>query len=142
MITVTQVPNSHIAKIWPQVVPFLLKGAKYWEDFYGVEDFLKASMSGDMQLWLHIRDKQIKAVLFTSLLVYPKGKYLRYLYAGGSDLRVWQSYAYLIENWAKAQGAVGWEILGRQGWNKVAKRRLQTKGAIFFGSYSCGKFGD
>lgn len=142
MVTITQVPNNLVAKIWPQVVPHLLKGAKYWEDFYGIEDFLKAAMKGDMQLWVYIKDKKLKAVCFTSLINYPKATYLRYMYAGGSDLRVWRSYAYVIENWAKSRGATGWEILGRDGWNRVGKTYLQKKGAVFFGSYSCGKFGE
>ena len=142
MVTLTQLPNNLIARIWPQVVPHLEKGRKHWEDFYGIEDFLMACIKGSMQLWVFIRDKKITAVAFTSLLTYPKATYLRYMYAGGSDLRVWRDYAYVIENWAKAKGAVGWEILGRDGWDRVAKRYLKYNGALLKGSYISGKFGD
>lgn len=142
MVTVTQVPNHLIARIWPQVVPHMEKGRKHWEDFYGIEDFLTSCIKGDMQLWVCIIDKKVKAVLFTSLLKYPKATYLRYLYAGGSDLRVWRNYAYLVEDWAKAQGAVGWEILGREGWDRIIKKVLNKSGAPVRGSYSTAKFGD
>lgn len=142
MISVVQVPNNLVTKLWPQVVPHMEKGRKYWEDFYDIEDFLTASIKGDMQLWLFIRDKKVSAVVFTSLLVYPKGTYLRYLYAGGNGLRVFRSYAYVMENWAKSRGAIGWELLGRDGWQKQVDRVLSKKGPVFKGSYFCAKFGD
>lgn len=139
MVSLVQVPNSYVAKLWPQVVPHLLKGRKYWEDFYGLEDFLTMCIRGDLQLWVYIRDKKIKSIGLTALITYPKATYLRYLYVGGEDLRVWREYAYVMENWAKANGATGWEVLGRPGWERIVKKHF-AHSSIFEGAYFQGKF--
>lgn len=140
-VSLVQVPNKLIARIWPQAVPWLEKGREYWEDFYDLDDFLRLCIKGDLQLWVYIKDKKVKGVLISALIVYPKAVYLRYLYAGAEDLRVWQNYAYLVENWAKSHGATGWEVLGRN-WGPVVTKKFDSSQGLKKGHYFFGKFGD
>jgi len=140
MVTISQVPNKLVNKLWPQVLPFLEKSREYWESYYDPEDLKERCVKGNMQLWVQVLDKKLATVLMTELISYPKCIHLRYTLISGRDLRVAKKYVYIIENWAKLHGAVGWEILGRPEWAAFAKRVFgkPEQSAIWLS----GKFGD
>lgn len=139
-VTISQVPNKLVERLWPQCVPILEKAREYWERYYDLKDIKERCIKGNMQLWVQVIDKKIVTVLVTELISYPKCIYLRYTLIAGKDLRVAKKYVYIIENWAKLHGAVGWEILGRAGWLRFASKTFgePEKQALWLS----GKFGD
>lgn len=121
IVNISSVPPKYLPKIWPQVIPHLLKGEKYWERFYSLDDICAEILAQRMQLWVMIIDKKIKCILLTCIVSYPRGDYLRYVYIGGEGLRVAKDYAYIVENWARERGAIGFEVLGRDPWLRWMK---------------------
>lgn len=135
------IPGILIDYLWPQVEPLLEKGRSYWEDFYELDDLRIACKNGSFQLWVQIRDLEVKTVLLTGLVEYPKGIFLRYSYLGGSHLREAMRCGYIIEDWAKSHGAIGFEIIGRPGWASFIERvHLGKKETITGAIWLCGKF--
>ena len=139
-VTVCQVPNKTVEKLWRQVLPILLKAKRYWDRYYDADDIKERCIKGNMQLWVQVIDRKIVTVLITELISYPKCIYLRYTLIAGKNLRVAKKYAYIIENWAKMHGAVGYEILGRTGWLAFVERNFGEPevSAVWL----CGKFGE
>lgn len=92
-IPVTIVANSLIEDVWYQVAPLLLKGEQYWKDYFNIDDIKRACIEGTMQLWVGVNG-EISMCAITTIDVYPRAKFLRFVYIGG---RGWKYVAHSHE---------------------------------------------
>lgn len=114
-VPVTIVANSLIEDVWYQCVPLLMKGEKYWCDYFTLDDIKFACIDGKMQLWVGVNG-EISVLALTTIDVYPRSKFLRFVYCGG---RGWRHVAHshkMIEMFAKKHGCVGMDAIAREGW--------------------------
>jgi hypothetical protein len=129
------VPPLHVNDIWFKVLPHLMKGKEYWEDFYTIEQIKDALVLGRQQLWVMV-DRPGKILLFaclTQIDEFPNKRVLRILYLGGSDLhRGMIKEMAKIEKWALEKGATMVDFLGRPEWAGLMKaRKYEVPGYVF-----------
>jgi len=130
-VPVTIVANSLIDDVWYQIAPLLLKGEKYWSDYYAINDIKEACRGGTLQLWVGVRGREITVVALTTILVYPRNKYLCFIYCGG---RRWHSVSHShadVVKYAKEHGCAGIDIIARSGWERLLAIFGYKKRAVY-----------
>lgn len=123
----TPVANHMISAIFPKVRPLLEKGEKYWKDYYTLYDIKRLLIKGNLQLWVGVEGSEIKLMMLTTLVVYPRSVWLRLLYIGGERMTDALYYLPTVENWGKSRGAMGTEAVTRDGWLKLIKNTRLAK---------------
>lgn len=128
------VPALHIQDLWFKLLPHLMKGEKYWNQFFDIEDIRHELILGRQQLWIMVEkdQKKILCVVLTQLDQFPKCRVLRILYLGGEDLYpgMMKEMARL-EQWALDHGATMIDFLGRKEWEKlVGKLGYKATGVV------------
>jgi hypothetical protein len=121
--------NCSIALVSPEDVPYLWEKISshienmmpHSEGELAPEDFHEALISGEMQLWLAIEDKEVIASMVSQIINYPKKRILRIISIGGEDMDKWITHLPTVENWALAAGCYSLECWGRKGWLKILK---------------------
>lgn len=107
-------------KFWP-IAQEYLKEAIELNGALDAEDVLELIQQERMQLW-GIHDGDLKAVMVTEVVIYPKKKILRVALIGGHDMYLWSDVVvHTLEQFGKELGAVGIEGAGRRGWVKNLK---------------------
>lgn len=82
------------------------------------EDVLSLIKQEKAQLW-GIHDGDLKAVMVTEVIIYPKKKRLNVMLIGGHEMYLWNDVVVkTLEAFGKSHGAVEIEGAGRRGWVK------------------------
>jgi hypothetical protein len=115
---------------WEAATPFLQKAIDLNRGEFDIDDIYQAIKAKDMQLW-GIHDGELKAVMVTEIIIYPKLKRLRVVLNGGILIDTWLDVVMeTLDRFKEAHGCKDVEILGRRGWvKKLAKygyREYQT----------------
>lgn len=129
-IPVTIVANSLIDDVWYQVAPLLLKGKKYWDDYFSLEDIKRECIEGRMQLWVGVNG-EITMCALTTIDVYPRGKFLRIVYIGGRNWRAVAHSHEQIKQFALKHSCVGTDTIARDGWMRLLAYLGYKKRAIY-----------
>ncbi len=108
-----------LATMWDRVVPLLLQGRQYWEEFSTIDALRAQIEAGQMQLWLCLDEDGPFIGFLTQFDIYPKTKVCRIVWISGQGLSRVLYALPSIEIWAKRQGASRVEVLGRVGWIKL-----------------------
>ncbi|HEY4250648.1 MAG TPA: hypothetical protein VGM87_05595 [Roseomonas sp.] len=89
-------------------------------------DVAQRIRDGRAQFW-----QEGETVAVTEMLQYPRGSAVRYWLTAGN---IRQACALLpkIESWAREQGAVRAEALGRTGWTRLARQHGYEPRSILF----------
>jgi hypothetical protein len=89
---------------------------------YLAEDIRHSCEQRDMQLWLILTDSQLRGILVTEVLVYPRKKALRVVMIGGEGLDEWNAEMdRTLEAFARHEGCSLIDAHGRKGWaRKIA----------------------
>jgi len=110
---------DEIESIWHHVQPLLEKSAPHSEGEMEAEDMFPILLSGEMQLWVAIENKEIIAAMVSQIISYPRKKVMRIISIGGSDMEKWMPNFPIFENWALNLGCTSIEAWGRKGWLRV-----------------------
>ncbi len=116
------VPHYHVMDVWMKVLPLIMKGEKHWKDFYSLNQIRRNLIEGTQQLFVIIEDEtDIIACIISQIDQFPTKKIARIAYCGGRRLKPKMMPMVIgqIENWAKREGAVMIDILGRKGWGRL-----------------------
>lgn len=130
-LQITPVSNRLIEKIFVKIVPHLMKGKKFWEDYYDLDDIERALISGKLQLWVGLdgETNTIKLVMLTSIELYPKSKWVRLIYMGGSNFKDAYYFYKELELWARKYDCRGFEVITRDGMERLLRPLKFTKKA-------------
>ncbi len=85
-------------------------------------DWLYSEIMGEgLQLWLVVDpDEKIRAALVTDITPYRNGfKTCLVTVIVGSEPRSWIKLRHVLEDWARDQGCVKIEAIGRVGWKRI-----------------------
>lgn len=108
-------------KFWPAAREYLREAIKL-NGALDDDDVLSLIKSQHMQLW-GIHDGDLKAVMVTEVVNYPKKKYVRVVLIGGHEMEKWnQLVVDSLERFRIEQGANGIEGGGRRGWVKSLEK--------------------
>ena len=91
-----------------------------------IEDYLRAAIEtlarGEYQLWVAFSTdvNTVIGALVTTVTLYPRGRWLCCLFAGGERLDAWKEPARAaIVGYARAFDCIGIQSSGRDGWGRV-----------------------
>ncbi len=113
---ISGVPSEGVERLWPAVEPILARVVGP-EGRFSTADVLAAIKSRRMQLWIGGRPLSSAAV--TEILIYPRRKTCRVIFAAG-DARLIAGGLPLLERWARGMGCDGLEIVTeRDGWARL-----------------------
>lgn len=118
--TIHGVPAERIAYVWAQVAPMF---HKLEQDEFSLNDVHRLLLDRALQLWLVYKNLEVVAVVTTEIIVYPRRKSVKILFAAGAEAAHW---LHLIRDivipWGKSQGCSAIEIEGRPGWEKLINK--------------------
>ena len=107
---------------WPIAKEYLAKSAALSHGAFDLDDIYRRLVSKDAQLWC-VHNGDIKAVIVTQIMIYPKQKRLKLFLLGGEDMAKWEPMVSDVwDRFAKENGCAGIEISGRRGWARNAKQ--------------------
>lgn len=89
---------------------------------YELIDLLAAILEGSQQLWVvfEVPDERIIGALTTAFTVYPRKKYLTGQFLGGESIFRWRKpILELLDKFAIEQGCDGFEMTGREGFERI-----------------------
>lgn len=111
------VQTEDIDQIWPEAAPFIKKAVERNEKFEP-EDIKQLLLDRKAQLWVVVDNKQFIAAIITSIEHSATKKWVRVMWAGGSEIDKWLYAMDVIENWARSIGCHRSMVIGRNGWLK------------------------
>ena len=112
-----QIPAEHIETVWVLAAPVLQRVVDGGGDI-SVEAFRSSLIERERQLWFVWSD-DLEAVFITQLVFTPHGKVANIDALAGENLANWIGLIEGVEDWARAEGCVKVEIVGRRGWSRV-----------------------
>lgn len=108
-------------KFWPAAKEYL-KEAIRLNGALDADDVLELIKQQHMQLW-GIHDGDLKAVMVTEVVNYPKRKHIRVVLIGGHQMHKWASIVVeALDRFRIEQGAQAIEGGGRRGWVKSLEK--------------------
>jgi len=93
--------------------PVLARAVERMEGLASVDDVLQLIVEDRAQFW-----PLGESCAVTELVVYPGGTLCR-IWLGAGDLDELRQVETMIRRWARQQGCLGLEIIGRDGWAKA-----------------------
>lgn len=88
---------------------------------YAIEDVFNNIKSGYWVLWVVHEHSELKAVLITQTIEYPRLKELQIIMCVGENHKDWYSLISKMEEYAKLMGCTKITAITRPGWEKVMK---------------------
>lgn len=115
-VIITMVAPANILKVWPQISP-LIAPALAISDTHETEDIRKQVLSGNAQAWVQWSDK-VDCSVVTEFKNYPNGLWLNVWLSGALEGAkvLWDKFSDEVIEFAKANGCIGIEYTGRDGW--------------------------
>ena len=119
-----------LPQVWPQVKPLFLQNESIWEEYYTIESFPILFQRGRLQLWTMNDEDEFFLAGVTELLIFPKTKVLNIVLIMGSGMKDSLEFLDCTEMWARKQGAMKSNIVGREGFLRVLKPYGYRKRAV------------
>ena len=119
-----------LPQVWPQVKPLFLQNERVWGEYYTIEAFPISFQQGTLQLWTINDEDEFFLAIVTELLIFPKMKVLNILLSVGDELKNSLVFLDCIEMWARKQGALKSNVVGREGFLRVLKPYGYRKRAV------------
>jgi len=115
----TGIPSQEIDEIWEVCEPFIEKAAKKGQSEMTSQDIYNFCKDAKMQLWIVFdSEANIKAVVTTEIINYPKKKVCRIITLGGEEIDNWLHSITVIEAWAEENECHAMETFCRKGFIK------------------------
>lgn len=114
-------PADKIAVVWPDVKPLVQRGLMHSVGEYSVEDIYMMIAVGRMQLWVVSEDIELRGIIITELLPYPREYICQVVIVAGDEIDRWDHHLNAVEEWALELGATSMRAYGRLGWKPRAK---------------------
>lgn len=115
----TGIPSQEIDEIWEACEPYIELGAKKGQSEMTSKDIYNFCKEAKMQLWIVFdSESNIKAVVTTEIINYPKKKVCRVITLGGQEIDNWLHSISVIEAWAEENGCHAMETFCRKGFIK------------------------
>lgn len=110
------IPEHHVARLAPQILPMLTSIAERSRGSLSVEGMFAAFITGKWQLWV-ITEGKIKAIMASELHIQVSGRKAASIhFLTGEDSNSWLHLFDKFEEWARVQGCGVIDILARKGW--------------------------
>tara|TARA_R100000664_G_scaffold27757_2_gene38667 strand:- start:5190 stop:5618 length:429 start_codon:yes stop_codon:yes gene_type:complete len=124
MIYVSGIPSSKISEVWIICKDYIEMGNNKSHEEMTIDDIYEKLLKSEMQLWLIFdEDSNIKSVLTTEIVIYPRKKTCRIVTLGGKGLDDWcEQLLDVIEKWAIENDCVAMETACRKGFIKKIKK--------------------
>ena len=89
-----------------------------------IEDIYEKLLVAEMQLWIvYDEDANIKSVLTTEIVIYPRMKTCRIVTLGGEGMDIWvEQFLDILEEWAIDNDCVAMETACRKGFIKKLEK--------------------
>ena len=115
----TGIPSQEIDEIWEACEPFIEQASKKGQSEMTSQDIYNFCKDAKMQLWIVFdSEANIKAVVTTEIINYPKKKVCRVVTLGGQEIDDWLHSITVIEAWAEENGCHAMETFCRKGFIK------------------------
>lgn len=122
---VSLIPNEHVDSIWPLIGRYMDMAAEYTFGRYTAEDIKDSILNYDHHLWIAFDEgsnNDIKGVVVTNFVQYPRMRCLAMQFTAGEDLKDWKApMLELLQKWAFDNGCDKIESSGRPGWPRVLR---------------------
>lgn len=126
MSTLICVGPADVDRTWPLVSGMIERA--YAETDLFMPDVVAWLKAGGGLLWIAAdRNNRILAALTTSLEPRPSGLVCRLMANCGHELDQWKGLMSQIEDYARSQGCVKVDFVGRRGWSRVFPDFALTK---------------
>lgn len=109
------IPPSRCAEVWPRINE-MLRPAYLG---YRPPDILHDLIDGERLLWVAADPDNVFAAAVTRLIETDDGKVCEIEACAGHDLDRWIGHLAGIEDYARREGAVRFDIKGRPGWKRA-----------------------
>ena len=121
----TGIPLRDLHLAWPELWPLLEPAVRRTPD---KPDVLARLIARDAQLWaVYDDDNKAVAVIVTQITCQSDGKRCRLWLVGGSRVPAWaDDFLCKLEPWARSLGCVALWGAGREGWDRIVKRKGGT----------------
>lgn len=122
-----------IHRIWRGVEPLIQRSLDTIQQSRGVKYLIPEDYKGWMeanlaQLFIVIKDKEIKVVTITQICPYPRFDVLEYLLLGGKELKnCYEILAARVEEFARIENCSHMRVSGRKGLKKLLKNWEEIK---------------
>lgn len=120
MITVNLLTSPIVPEVMPRVATLLTSALARGNGEFLIDDLEDLFLRGVWQLWVQYDEKADLAIACaaTELYQYPQKKscIIRMMAALPGRRGEWMPCLETIERWARSQGCVTMEIIGRDGW--------------------------
>lgn len=119
---VTLVPTEHVEPVWPMIEHYMDQAAEYTFGRYTTDDIKGSLLNFDHHLWMAFKGEEIKGVVVTNFVQYPRLRSLVMQFTAGEDLKEWKGPMLdLLQRWAYDNNCDKIESSGRPGWPRVLK---------------------
>ena len=119
----TGIPSQEIDEIWDACLPFIELASKKGQEEMSAKDIYNFCKDAKMQLWIVFdSDAEIKAVVTTEIVNYPRKKVCRVVTLGGEEIDNWLHSISVIEAWAEEKGCHAIETFCRKGFIKKLEK--------------------
>ena len=129
------VPYGVIYTVIPRILKYLQVSERWTRGRSSVDDILKFILTGQMQLWVVIDGQEISGQVITEVKQYPQCKMLTVQYCAAEPhcMEFVSDEAFgTLERFAKDNGCVGVEMIGRPGWKKeMFKQGYVTRSVMY-----------
>lgn len=123
-VVATGIPLRDLHLAWPELWPLLEPAVRRTPD---KPDVLARLIARDAQLWAVYDDGKAIAAIVTQVTCGPDGKGCRLWLIGGSRVGAWaDDFLFKLELWARSLGCIALWGAGREGWDRIVKRKGGT----------------
>ena len=108
--------------VWDDVEDYLKAAVEEYGSRYTLASTREGLERGEYQLWMaYSTDAHaVIGAVVTTVTLYPRGRWLCCLFAGGERLNAWKDAARdAITNYARALDCIGIQTSSRDGWGRV-----------------------
>ena len=107
--------------VWDETYPFIKKALRHAEGELKPEDIKKHLDSGDLRLWVALKDKDVIASMVTEIIQYPRKRIVRVITLAGKDMNLWYDFLPMVEGYAIRNGCSSLEAWTRRGMTRKLK---------------------
>jgi hypothetical protein len=115
------VQPKYVPAVWPHVLHLIESIANESRGRFQAEDFFNECMLDRFQLWIATTDNEVKAVMLTRIVQFPRLKAVELIALVGEDRETWAGHMPKILEWAKSLGCTLAQSVARVGWERVVK---------------------
>lgn len=115
---ISQVLVEHLEIVWPRIAHYIERAlASDNSGRYFPPDVYQILREGKVKLWVAVIDEQIRAVITTELIQYPRCRECRIWFLAGEDMEKWRQPAMVtLEKYARDNACMAISTCGRDGW--------------------------